>query len=186
MTIMPESSIYKNLAYLERSGELYSRKFMLFKKNAIMNPFQLFTNFYQQFRGCRIHYPNHRRRVPCPSIVNVNIVGSPPKAGCLQYFRSPRIYRPYIHARALRATHTQLQTNTPKRRYPARRSRGVLHSLAARCQVFISFQVRSPPPPPPLQMLHQQFIAERHFIFCFIVLRAIHYRMAFQKLVVSF
>ena len=38
---MLESSIYKSLTYLERSGEFYSRKFMLFKKNAIMTPFQL-------------------------------------------------------------------------------------------------------------------------------------------------
>ena len=41
MTIMPESSIYKSLIYLERSGQFYSQKFTLFKKNAIMTSFQL-------------------------------------------------------------------------------------------------------------------------------------------------
>ena len=44
MTIMPESSIYKGLKYLDRSGHFYSQKFTLFKKNAIMTPGQLCTN----------------------------------------------------------------------------------------------------------------------------------------------
>ena len=44
MTIMPDSSIYKTLTYLEMSGQLYSRKLTLFKNNAIMTPFQLCTN----------------------------------------------------------------------------------------------------------------------------------------------
>ena len=44
MTIMPESSIYKGLKYLDRSGHFYSQKCTLFKKNAIMTPGQLCTN----------------------------------------------------------------------------------------------------------------------------------------------